>query len=158
MEEAVQHKEILFRFHSDIFDKEIEEVLWAMEVTDAEDLYRIDSLPFYVPLVATNDIVRAVYQPDEKHLLYQETVSASGNSTIHVVVTDGSTAIADIRDKFIPFGCVSEMLNEHYFAMEIPATADYSQIKEVLDELEEKEIIEYAEPSLSEMHRDQTSF
>ncbi|MFT2009696.1 DUF4265 domain-containing protein [Pontibacter sp. 13R65] len=158
MEEAVQHKEIIFRFHSEIFDQEIEEVLWAIEVDHAEDLYKIDSLPFYVPLIATNDIVRAVYHADEKHLVYKETVSPSGNSTLHVVVTDDNTPIEDIRNKFAPYGCVTEKLNEHYFAMEIPATADYSPIKDLLDELEEQEIIEYAEPSLSEMHRDQTSF
>ena len=157
MEEAVQHKEILFRFHSEIFDQEIQEVLWAIELDHAEELYKIDSLPFYVPMVATNDVVRALYIPEEKHLVYKETVSASGNSTKHVVITDDATAIEDIRNKFIPFGCVSEKLNEHYYAMEIPATADYSQIQEVLDDLEEHEIIEYAEPSLSEMHREQTT-
>ena len=151
-----QHTEIFFRFYSDTFEQEMTEILWVIESDKDQGLYRIDSLPFYVPMVASNDVVQAVYDPEEKHLVYQKTVSFSGNSIIHVVLSDDATDIEDIRHTFMEYGCVSQKLNDHFFAMEVPASADYNQIKQRLDELEEQELIEYAEPCLSERHREQT--
>jgi hypothetical protein len=50
-------------------------------------------------------------------------------------------------------GCVSERVNDGYFSMEIPANTKYKPIKEKLDELENKEVIGYAESCLSNQHR-----
>ena len=43
-------------------------------------------------------------------------------------------------------------INDDYFVMEIPAAADYTPIREKLMELEENNIITYAEPNLSKNH------
>ncbi|WP_242926268.1 DUF4265 domain-containing protein [Pontibacter vulgaris] len=157
MDNAVQHEEIIFRFFSELFDQEMEEALWAVVVDKEKGHYKIDSLPFYAPLVATNDIVHATFDTDENKLVYKETVEYSGNSIVHVVIDDETKKIDDIRDIFTHLGCVSEALNEHYFSLEIPFNADYAIIKKELDALEDAETIEYAEPSLSDIHKKQTS-
>ncbi|MCC9165382.1 DUF4265 domain-containing protein [Pontibacter harenae] len=157
MNNTSQHEEITIKFFSEIFDKEMEEPLWAVVVDKEKGHYRIDSLPFYAPLIATNDVVLATFDEENQRLVYKNTVEASGNSTIHVVVTNDAQDIEEVRNIFTKLGCVSEKLNEHYFALEIPFNADYSLAKAELDKLEEEEIIEYAEPSLSEIHQRQTS-
>ena len=157
MPNTTQHEEIIIKFFSEIFDQEMEEALWALVIDKDKAHYKIDSLPFYAPLIATNDVVQATFDEDEQKLVYRKTVEASGNSTIHVVVTDETKDIEEVRSVFTKLGCVSEKLNDSYFALEIPFNADYSIAKQELDKLEEEETIEYAEPSLSEIHRKQTS-
>lgn len=144
---------ILFRYHSSVLDEWIVETMWA-EIIDAEKgLYKIDSIPFYGPLVASDDIVFAEYDNEEERTTYRRTVEHSGNSIVTVVVMDRSHDINDIRDIFKNLGCLSERVNDGYFAMEILFDKNYRPIKQKLSELEDKGIIGYAEPCLSEKHR-----
>ena len=85
-------------------------------------------------------------------LTYRKTIEYSGNSTVQVVMLDTKHDINTIRDMFKDFGCISEKLNDRYFAMEIPADKDYTPIRQKLSELEVQEIIGYAEPVLSDKH------
>lgn len=144
---------ILFRFHNDIFDKEMVETMWATIVDKDKGLYKLDNIPFYAPLVASDDIVFAEFDELEQMLTYRKTENYSGNSTVQVVLIDKSQDINSIRDTFEKLGCVSEKVNEGYFSMEIPVAVDYKPVKLKLDEMEAKEIIGYAEPCLSDSHR-----
>lgn len=144
---------ILFRFHSNIFDEEMVETMWAAIVDRDKGLYKLDSIPFYAPLVASDDVVFAEFDDQEQMLTYRKTVEYSGNSTIQIVLMDKFTDINTIRDMFRELGCVSEKVNEGYFSMEIPFSVDYKNIKQKLDEMETKEIIVYAEPCLADGHR-----
>lgn len=144
---------IAFRFYSGIFDQEIVETMWATVVDREKGHYKLDSIPFYAPLIASDDIVYAVYDDDEQMLAYRKTESPSGNSTVQVMLLDKSPDMHVIRDMFAKLGCVSEKVNEAYFVMEIPAAVDYQPIKLKLDEMEAKEIIGYAEPCLSAAHK-----
>lgn len=144
---------ILFRFYSNIFDEEMVETIWATTVDKDKGLYKLDNIPFYVPLVAADDIVFAEFDKQEEMLTYRKTIQYSGNSTIQVVLIDKTKDINLIRDNFQELGCVSEKVNDSYFSMEIPAEANYKPIKQKLDYLEQKEIIRYAEPCLSARHR-----
>ena len=157
MSEQEKPHKIIFRFDSALFGKEMSETLWALEVDAAKGLYKIDSIPYYVPLIATEDIVRATYNPMEEGLLYQETVTPSGNSTVQVIRQSGETPLLDLRRQFAELGCISVEVNEDFFVLEIPANVNYAVVKDKLDELEQQEEIEYAEPSLSDIHREQTS-
>lgn len=147
------HVKILFKFHSDIFDKEIVETMWATIVDENIGLYKLDNIPFYVPLVASNDIVFAEYDEKQQMLKYRKTVEFSGNSTIQIVLLDKSKDLNSIRKTFEELGCVSEKVNDGYFSMGIPALVDYKFIKQKLEELEHNEIIGYAESCLSDRHK-----
>jgi hypothetical protein len=144
---------ILFRFHSEVLDEETVEIMWATIVDKDKGLYKLDSIPFYAPLVASDDIVFAEFDDQEEMLTYRKTVEYSGNSTVQIVLMDKTKDINQIRDTFKELGCVSEKFNEGYFSMEIPSTVDYKNIKKKLDELENQETIGYAEPCLADGHR-----
>jgi hypothetical protein len=144
---------ILFRFHSDVLDEETVETMWATIVDKDKGLYKLDNIPFYAPLVASDDIVFAEFDDQEQMLTYRRTVEYSGNSTVQIVLMDKSKDVNQIRDLFKELGCISEKVNERYFSMEIPSTLNYINIKKKLDELEIEEIIGYAEPCLSDVHR-----
>ena len=147
------HSKILFRFHSEIFDKPMVETMWATPVDQGRGLYKIDNIPFYALHVASGDVVFAEYDDAEQILVFRGVVTYSGNSTIQVVLIDKSKDINAIRDLFKTSGCHTEKLNEGYFAMEIPASVDYKPIKRMLEELKSRAIIAYAEPCLAEGHR-----
>ncbi|WP_276975141.1 DUF4265 domain-containing protein [Flavobacterium filum] len=144
---------ILFRFHSDIFEEEMVETMWATIVDKHKGLFKLDSIPFYAPQIASDDILFAEFDDHEQMLTYRRTVEYSGNSTIQIVLMDKSKDINQIRDTFKELGCVSEKNNGEYFSMLIPSTVDYKIIKKKLDELETQEIISYAEPCLADGHR-----
>jgi hypothetical protein len=144
---------ILFRFHSNVLDEETVETMWATIVDKDNGLYKLDSIPFYAPLVASDDIIFAEFDEQEQMLTYRKTVEYSGNSTIQVVLMDKTRDINNIRDLFKELGCVSEGVTDGYFSMEIPSSVDYKIIKEKLDSLENQEIIGYAEPCLSDKHQ-----
>ncbi len=140
-----------------MFEQEMEETLWAFELDKENRLYQIDSIPCYVSLVASNDIVFADYDTAIQQFVYNKTINHSGHSTIQVVLANEATPIDAIRDIFRKFRCVSEKVTDTYFVMDVPDDANYQAIKMELDRLEAEEVLEYAEPSLSDIHRDQTS-
>ncbi len=144
---------ILFQFHSDIFEEEMVETMWATTFDRNKGLYKIDNIPFYAPLIASDDIVFAEFDEQQQMLTYRKTVEFSGNSTIQVVLIDKSRDINSIRKIFEELGCVSEKVNDGYFSMGIPALLDYKNIKQKLDDLEQNEIIGYAESCLADQHR-----
>jgi hypothetical protein len=143
---------ILFRFHNEILEEETVETLWATIVDVEKGLYKLDNIPFYAPLVASDDIVFAEYDEQEKMLTYRKTFEYSGNSTVQVIIMDRNKDINEIRNIFKKLGCISERANDGYFSMEIPMEVDYKPIKKKLDELEKIETIGYAEPCLSNQH------
>jgi len=146
---------ILFRYYSPVLDEWVVETMWA-EIIDAEKgLYKLDSIPFYGPLAASDDIIFAEYDDDEERLTYKRTVEYSGNSIVAVVIMDKTSDINSIRDIFKDLGCLSERVNDAYFSMEILADKDYRLIRQKLKELVEKGIIDYSEPCLSDNHREQ---
>ncbi|WP_162428102.1 DUF4265 domain-containing protein [Pontibacter pudoricolor] len=155
-EEKTEHAQIIVKSYSDMFEQEIEEPLWAFVLDKENRLYQIDSIPFYTSLISSNDIVFADIDPETKQLVYQKTVSYSGHSTIQVVLNDETIAMDTIREIFSQMRCVSEQVNDDFFVLDIPEDVDYRLVKAELDNLETAEKIEYAEPSLSDVHRKQT--
>lgn len=147
------YKKILFRFHSDVLDEETVETMWAKIVDKDNGLFELDSIPFYAPNIACGDIIHADFDKNEKMLTYKGTAQYSGNSTIQVVIMDKSTVTNDIRDIFNNLGCSSEKFKEGYFVIDVPSTVDYKAIKLKLDDLEKNGTIGYAEPCLSDIHK-----
>lgn len=144
---------ILFNFHSNIFDEQMVETVWADKIDQEKGLYKIDNIPFYIPSIASDDIVFAEFDETAQMLTYRKTVEYSGRTVVQVVIMDKRYEANIIRDLFYKLGCESEKANEGYFSMEIPADLDYKPIKKELDRMENAEIIGYAEPTISEKHR-----
>ena len=143
---------ILFRFYSELLDEWTVETLWAIPIDKRKGLYKIDSIPFYAS-IAPGDIVFAEYDDTEKILTYKETIEYSGNSLIQVVVLNKSVVTNDIREIFNSMDCKSEKFKEAFFVLEVLADTDYQPVKQKLIELQDKGIIDYAEPVLSDKHQ-----
>jgi hypothetical protein len=144
---------ILFRFYSELLEQDMVETMWADIVNANLGHYKLDSIPFYVPFIATDDIVHAEYDDAEEMLLYKETVEASGNSTLWVVITNEKANADDIRETFYQLNCLSDAMSEHFFTMEVKADTNYLVIKDKLNELKAEGMIEYMEGCLSVNHQ-----
>ena len=144
---------ILFRFYSDILEQEMEETIWAIVADESRGHYQLDSIPFYVSNIATDDIVYAEYDDTEEMLMYRETIQPSGNSTIWVVVTNEDVDIDEVRAQFDELDCLSEPLSNRFFAMEVKAQTNYLHVKDKLNVLKAEGQIDYTESCLSEQHQ-----
>jgi hypothetical protein len=150
---TAQPVKILFRFYSEILDQIAVETIWAEPVDSEQGLYRVDMVPFYVPKLASDDIVRAEYDEDEEMLTYKEIVEPSGNSTVWVVIIDDADQIEEVMESFVELGCYTEALSDRYFTMEIKAANNYLRIRNKLNEWKSEGIIDYAEPCISQVHQ-----
>lgn len=144
---------ILFRFYSEILEQDMEETIWADTANENLGQYKLDSIPFYVPYIATDDLVHAEYDDEEEMLVYQETEEASGNSTIWVVMTKGDADIDEIREAFYQLDCLSDAISNHFFTMEVKAETNYLIVKNKLNELKAEGLIDYTEGCLSVNHQ-----
>lgn len=151
---AETHAKILFRYHSDVLDEEVVETMWS-EIIDLEKgIFKLDNIPFYGPIIATDDVFYAKYDENEEMVTYKETISISGNSIIQVVILKDDYDKEIIREKLKLMDCLSEGLNEKFFAVEIKKGVDYSVVKHFLNEYFELGILDFAEPCLSKKHND----
>lgn len=147
------HTKILFRYYSDLLEETVVETMWA-EIIDLEKgLFKLDNIPFFGPLIATDDLFYAEYDENEKRLVYRETIESFGNSIIQVIILEKGFDKEIIREKLSAINCLSEVLNETLFAVEVMRDVDYSLVKNILSEYESQEIIDFAEPCLSDKHR-----
>ncbi len=151
--EQETHKKILFKYYSDYLDEVVSETMWA-EIIDLEKgLFRLDNIPFFGPLIATDDIFYAEYDETEERFMHRKTIQNSGNSIVQIAILEKGFDKEIIRDKLKALNCLSEGLNETFFAAEIAKDVDYSLVRSLLNEYESQDIIEFAEPCLSEKHR-----
>lgn len=147
------HKKILFKYYSDYLEDNVSETMWA-EIIDLEKgLFKLDNIPFFGPLIATDDLFFAEFDEKENRFVYKETIENSGNSIVQVLILEKGFDKEIIREKLKAINCQSEGLNETLFAVEIVRDVDYSLVRSILNEYESEEIIEYAEPCLSDKHR-----
>jgi hypothetical protein len=150
---AETHKKILFRYYSDLLEDTVVETMWA-EIIDLEKgYYKLDNIPFFGPLIATDDIFYAEYDEDEERLVYRKTIETSGNSIIQVIILEKGFDKEIIREKLKAVNCQSEGMNETLFAVEVTREVDYAVVKSILNEYADLSIIDFGEPCLSEKHR-----
>jgi hypothetical protein len=144
---------ILFRFHSDILDQEMVETVWAEIINEESGQYRIDSVPFYIPFVATDDIVAAEYNSEEEALVFVEKIKASGNSIVWVVIMSNVINMEMIRQIMLDMDCESEAFGDRYFSMEVKAGSNYMKVRDKLLELKQEGLIDFQEACISEVHQ-----
>lgn len=143
----------MFRFYSELLEQDAVETMWANVVDATIGYYKIDNIPLYVPLLASDDIVQAEWDEAEEMLTYRQTIQPSGNSTVWVVMTDEEVEIDDVRRELYGLDCNSEVVSDRYFALEIKAALNYLRIKDELNRLRADGIIDYVEPCLSVQHQ-----
>lgn len=148
-----KHVKILFRLYSNILEEMTVETMWAKVVNEEQGLYALDNIPFYLPVIASGDIIFAEYDSDERMLTYRETREYSGNSTIHFILMSDTADVESIGKSFEEFGCNWEGLNDKYFAIDVPAPVNYDLVRTRLEELKRQDIIDYAESCLGEEHQ-----
>jgi hypothetical protein len=147
------HKKILFRYYSDLLEDTVVETMWAEIIDLKKGYFKLDNIPFFGPLIATDDIFFAEFDEDEQQLTYRKTIEVSGNSIVQVIILEKGFDAAIIREKLKEINCESEGMNETLFAVEITKEVDYSVVKNILNEYVELEVIDFGEPCLSEKHR-----
>ena len=148
-----KYEKILFKYQSNVLDELTVERMWA-EIIDKENgIYKLDNIPFYGPIIATDDEFYAEFDESEQMLTYRKTTKFSGNSIVLVIITKNGFDKEIIRNRFKELNCKSEGLNDSYFSMEILKDINYYEIKKILTEYEKDGILEYAEPCLSEKHQ-----
>lgn len=148
-----EYEKVLFKYHSNVLDELTVETMWAEVINKDKGIYKLDSIPFYGPLIATGDEFYAEFDESEQILTHQRTIEHSGNSIVLVIITSEGFNKEIIRNRFNELNCKSEGLNDSYFSMEIMKGLDYSIIQRILEKYEEDGILEYAEPCLSEKHQ-----
>lgn len=125
----------------------------CFENQKSSDCLLADSIAFYGPSIATDDEFFAEFDEQEQRLTYRRTTKHSGNSIVQVVMTSEDVDKQVIRDELKKLNCLSEGLNKKFFSVEVIKQTDYRKIKELLDNYEQQGILEFAEPWLSEKHR-----
>ncbi len=127
--------------------------MWAEIIDKEKGIYKLDSIPFYGPQIATDDLFLAEYNEVEERITYKETIEYSGNSIIQVVILKDGFDKEIIRERLKLINCLSEGLNKKYFSVEIKKNIDYSIVKALLNEYVNIDIADFAEPCLSEKHK-----
>ncbi|MEG0850444.1 DUF4265 domain-containing protein [Flavobacterium plurextorum] len=150
---AETHKKILFKYYSDYLEETVSETMWA-EIVDLEKgLFKLDNIPFFGALIATDDLFYAELDEKEERLVYQKTIESSGNSIVQILILEKDFDKEIIIEKLKAINCLSESLNDTFLAVEIARETDYSIVRSVLNEYETLSVFEFAEPCLSEKHR-----
>lgn len=150
---AETHKKILFKYYSTYLEEIVSETMWAEIIDEEKGYYKLDNIPFFGPLIATDDIFRAEYDETEKCFIHKETIENSGNSIVQILILEEGFDKEIIKEKLKTLNCISESLNDTFLAAEITKEIDYSLVKSMLNEYESNSIIEFTEPCLSDKHR-----
>ncbi|ANE52124.1 DUF4265 domain-containing protein [Flavisolibacter tropicus] len=146
------HTKVLFRYYSDVLEEETVETMWALIVDKENGLYQLDSIPFYGPDIAPDDIFYAEHDSDEKMLTFREVRQRSGSSVVQVVLMKEPYKTSELREQLAVLGCITEGLSNRYFVVEIPAAVNYNPIYSLLKALMDEGRIEFAEPFISSQH------
>ena len=152
METEEKSVKILTKYFSDVLDEIVVETLWAEVIDEEKGWYKIDNIPFYGAEFSCGDVVLAEYDEEEMCLVYKKVVEYSGNSTVQVVVFEDGFDIESLREEFNELGFSSEKAGSSSFVLEIPFEKNYNIIYTKLLALQNKGLLEFAEPILSEKH------
>lgn len=143
---------VLFRYYSDVLEDDVVETMWAEIIDDQKGLYKLDSIPFYGPMISCRDVFKATFDEVEKMLVFNEVFEFSGNSVIQIIIMNENFDKEILRKRLLEYGCESEGVNDKYFVVDIPSEIDYLEVKKMLEEFESKALIQFAEPVLSNQH------
>ncbi|MHC5202594.1 DUF4265 domain-containing protein [Myroides sp. LJL119] len=147
-----QFAQIIVNYHSEVLEKQTEEILWGLIVDKEKGLFKIDNIPFYGPELSCEDIVFATPLDQKDTYLMQEVYQYSGNSTIQVIVQKDTYNKQDLYNEILYAQTEIEVVDDYYFVINIPSQTNYRNVYAILAALEEEKVITFAEPILSPKH------
>lgn len=147
-----QYEQIAIQYHSEVLEKETEEILWGIVVDADKQLFQIDNIPFYGPELSCEDIVYATFDAQEKRYKLEHIEKPSGNSTIQVMVLKEKHNREELYNEILYAQTEIELVDDYYFVINVPAKTDYKNVYAILAALEEEQTISFAEPNLSPKH------
>ena len=143
---AENYTEVLFKYHSKILDLSVEELLWSERLND--NLYKLVSIPFYGPEIATGDVFCATRAADSSQPVFQKVVERSENSILQIM-PDDTQIYHQVTEYLHSMECQSEKVDGSLFCLMVPS---FCSIYEVISYLETEYKLEYAEAWLSKKH------
>lgn len=147
-----QYEQIAIQYHSEVLEKETEEILWGIVIDADKNLFQVDNIPFYGPELSCEDIIYATYNEQEKRYKLEHIETPSGNSTIQVMVLKEKYNREDLYNEILYAQTEIELVDDYYFVINVPVKTDYKNVYAILAALEEEQIISFAEPNLSPKH------
>jgi hypothetical protein len=124
-----------------------EETIWVQPIGEH---FKVDNIPFYAPNIALDDIISV--EDDEGTLYFDELIKPSGHSTIQIIFFNEKDAEIVLK-RLEKLGCKWEgMKNTPYFAIDIPPTIAYKEIRQFLDEQFKNKVLDFKEACLSDNH------
>lgn len=115
--EENNHKKITFKYYSNILEEEVVETMWCKIIDESKGIYKLDNIPFYGPLIASDDIFYAEFDDNEEGLVFREVVESSGNSVVQVVILKEDFDKEIIRKEVFDLGCESEGMNDIFLLL-----------------------------------------
>lgn len=115
------------------------------------NLYRVENAPFFVENVSYGDSVVALPTKVEGQYQFKEVAEQSSFGSLSIIILEASmdTLLMDLLrglDCVIEYG---EFGAWRMLAVAVPASTDYSALREQLQALEDRELISFAELALS---------
>ncbi|WP_353160874.1 DUF4265 domain-containing protein [Myroides odoratus] len=147
-----QYEQIAIQYHSEVLEKETEEILWGIVIDASKNLFQVDNIPFYGPELSCEDIIYATYNEQEKHYKLEHIETPSGNSTLQVMVLKEKYNREDLYNEILYAQTEIELVDDYYFVINVPVKTDYKNVYAILAALEEEQVISFAEPNLSPKH------
>lgn len=147
-----QYEQIAIQYHSEVLEKETEEILWGIVVDAEKNLFQIDNIPFYGPELSCEDVVHATYDDKAKRYQLVHIEKPSGNTTVQVMVLKEKYNREDLYNEILYAQTEIELVDDYYFVINVPVKTDYKNVYAILAALEEEQVISFAEPNLSPKH------
>ena len=120
------------------------EHLWGRRLE--ESLYALDNTPFFARGVSFGDVVR-VERRDGLNI-YREVVQPSGHSTLRVILFEQAQAEV-LRHRLRGLLCATEQSHiPGLVAVDVPPSADLTEVRRFLDEGEQAGLWEYEEAAV----------
>jgi hypothetical protein len=129
------------------------ESLWARPFDEGK--YVLDNIPFFARGVSWRDMISAT-QGADGNKWFSGVVNPSGHSTIRIIVFRKADdprpleeRVAELRGRFTALGCSSELSHiTGLFAVDIPPSVPFSQVRPLLDEGQRLDQWDYEEANL----------
>ncbi len=158
MLEQENFKEVVFQYESNITGEEVSEVLWAESINEEENQFMLYSIPLHGFMIAPGDIFVAETEviDGETVFVFDHVTNYSGNSVIQIIIPEeqNTPEVEKHLEALTEKGCHTDKINENIILMAVPFEVDFNEVKNVLEGIAATEILDYAEPIISDKHQE----